>query len=108
MGIIRIFKLYNTASHNFNTTQGGSVALQITWPQPLKFVETGDGSEASLMWLSAGALACIQDDGCFTLVCGDSSLCLCLTKCQQVSYSKNLAVEAQSVTPNFTASILCN
>lgn len=40
------------------------------------------------MRLSAGALACVQDDGCFTLVCGDSSLCLCLTKCQQVSYSK--------------------
>lgn len=56
--------------------------------QPLKFVVTGDGSEASLMRLSAGALACIQDDGCFTLVCGDSSLCLCLTKCQPVSYSK--------------------
>lgn len=40
------------------------------------------------MQLSAGALACIQDDGCFTLVCGDSSLCLYLTKCQQVSYSE--------------------
>lgn len=73
----------------WNTPQGGSVVLQITLgTQPLKFVVTGDGSEASLMWLSAGALACIQDDGCFTLVCGDSSLCLCLTKCQQVSYSK--------------------
>lgn len=40
------------------------------------------------MQLSAGTLAYIQDDGCFALVCGDSSLCLCLTECQQVSYSK--------------------
>lgn len=53
------------------------------------------------MPLSAGALACIQDDGCFTLVCGDSSLCLCLTKCQQVSYSKIWQEELQSVTRTF-------
>lgn len=53
------------------------------------------------MPLSAGALACIQDDGCFTLVCGDSSLCLCLTKCQQVSYSKIWQEELRSVTRTF-------
>lgn len=77
------------AATTWNPPQGGSVASQIPLgSKPLKFVVTGDGSEASLMQLSAGALACIQDDGCFTLVCGDSSLCLCLTKCQQVSYSE--------------------
>lgn len=72
---------------NFIRPHGGSVALQISHGAELfKFVVTGDGSRASLIRPSAGALACIQDDGCFTLVCDDSSLCLCLTKCQQVSY----------------------
>lgn len=33
-------------------------------------------------------LECAQEDGCFTLVCGDRSLCLCLAKCQQVSRSE--------------------
>lgn len=74
---------------NFIRPHGGSVALQISHGAELfKFVVTGDGSRASLIRPSAGALACIQDDGCFTLVCDDSSLCLCLTKCQQVSYKK--------------------
>lgn len=59
------------------------------------------------MRLSAGAPPRTQEDGWFTLVFGDSSLRLCLTKCHQVSYSKNLAGEQQSAIHIFTPSILC-
>ena len=77
-----------TGQHPQLKTRLKGAALHYKSHLELSLSSTGDGSEASLMRLYAGTLACIQYDGCFTLVCGDNSLCLCLTKCQPVSYSK--------------------
>lgn len=56
------------------------------------------------MRLSAGAPPRTREDGWFTLVFGDSSLRLCLTKCHQVSSSKTWQ---QSAIHIFTPAILC-